>query len=131
MKDKFKYFKEMIKTRDKDKEKFNELIKNSLHDEYMYVRETALVVGDEMIDHVNNLFDEGLIIEDIKLLYEDEDTFLWKDIIRIDGKRFLTTNVQFWKDGKNWREMVGGKEVSDEFTSIKPLLGSRAQMIRE
>tara|TARA_X000000950_G_scaffold238345_1_gene290335 strand:+ start:31 stop:423 length:393 start_codon:yes stop_codon:yes gene_type:complete len=130
MKDKFKYFKEMIKTRDKDKEKFNELIKNSLHDEYMYVRETALVVGDEMIDHVNNLFDEGLIIEDIKLLYEDEDTFLWKDIIRIDGKRFLTTNVQFWKDGKNWREMVGGKEVSDEFTSIKPLLGSRAQMIR-
>ncbi len=120
----------MIKTRDKDKEKFNELIKNSLHDEYMYVRETALVVGDEMIDHVNNLFDEGLIIEDIKLLYEDEDTFLWKDIIRIDGKRFLTTNVQFWKDGKNWREMVGGKEVSDEFTSIKPLLVSRAQMIR-
>tara|TARA_A200000113_G_scaffold5099_1_gene5559 strand:+ start:743 stop:1135 length:393 start_codon:yes stop_codon:yes gene_type:complete len=130
MKDKFKYFKEMIKTRDKDKEKFNELIKNSLHDEYMYVRETALVVGDEMIDHVNNLFDEGLITEDIKLLYEDEDTFLWKDIIRIDGKRFLTTNVQFWKDGKNWREMVGGKEVSDEFTSIKPLLVSRAQMIR-
>ena len=130
MKDKFKYFKEMIKTRDKDREKFNELIKNSLHDEYMYVRETALVVGDEMIDHVNNLFDEGLIIEDIKLLYEDEDTFLWKDIIRIDGKRFLTTNVQFWKDGKNWREMVGGKEVSDEFTSIKPLLVSRAQMIR-
>ena len=130
MKDKFKYFKEMVKTRDKDKEKFNELIKNSLHDEYMYVRETALVVGDEMIDHVNNLFDEGLIIEDIKLLYEDEDTFLWKDIIRIDGKRFLTTNVQFWKDGKNWREMVGGKEVSDEFTSIKPLLVSRAQMIR-
>ena len=130
MKDKFKYFKEMIKTRDKDKEKFNELIKNSLHDEYMYVRETAVVVGDEMIDHVNNLFDEGLIIEDIKLLYEDEDTFLWKDIIRIDGKRFLTTNVQFWKDGKNWRDMVGGKEVSDEFTSIKPLLVSRAQMIR-
>ena len=130
MKDKFKYFKEMIKTRDKDKEKFNELIKNSLHDEYMYVRETALVVGDEMIDHVNNLFDEGLIIEDIKLLYEDEDTFLWKNIIRIDGKRFLTTNVQFWKDGRNWREMVGGKEVSDEFTSIKPLLVSRAQMIR-
>ena len=37
-------------------------------------------------------------------------------IIRIDSKRFLTTNVQFWKDGKNWREMVGGKEVSDEFT---------------
>ena len=116
MKDKFKNFKEMIRTRNVNKEKFNELIKNSLHDEYMYVRETALVVGDEMIDHVNNLFDEGLIIEDIKLLYEDEDTFLWKDIIRIDGKRFLTTNVQFWKDGKNWREMVGGKEVSDEFT---------------
>ena len=32
------------------------------------------VVGDEMIDHVNNLFVEGLIIEDIKLLYEDEFT---------------------------------------------------------
>ena len=114
--DKFKHFKEMIKTWDKDRVKFNELIKNSLHDEYMYVRETALVVGDEMIDHINNFFDQGLFIEDIKLLYEDEDTFLWKDIIWIDGKRFLTTNVQFWKDGKNWREMVGGKEVSDEFT---------------
>ena len=116
MKDKFMHFKKMIKTRDIDKEKFNELMKNSLHDEYMYVRETALVVGDEMIDHVNNLFDEGLIIEDIKLLYEDEDTFLWKDIIKIDGKRFPKTNVQFWKDGKNWREMVGGNEVCDEFT---------------
>ena len=116
MKDKFKHFKEMIKTRDKDKEKFNELMKNSLHDEYMYVRETALVVGDEMIDHINNLFNDGLIKEDIKLLYEDGDTFLWKDLIRIDGKRSLTTNVQFCKDGKNWREMVGGKEVSDEFT---------------
>jgi hypothetical protein len=105
MKDKFKYFKEMIKTRHKDKEKFNELIKNSLHDEYMYVRETALVVGDEMIDHVNNLFDEGLITEDIKLLYEDEDTFLWKDIIRIDGKRFLTTTFNFGKMekiGEKW-----------------------------
>ena len=72
MKNKFKHFKEMIKTRDVNKEKFNELIKNSLHDEYMYVRETALVVGDEMIDHVNDLFDNGLVIEDIKLLYEDE-----------------------------------------------------------
>ena len=123
MKDKFKHFKEMIKTRDIDKEKFNELMKNSLHDEYMYVRETVLVVGDEMIDHVNNLFNEGLIIEDIKLLYEDEDTFLWKDLIRIDGKRFLTTNVQFWKDGKNWREMVGGKEVSDEFTLDQTVAG--------
>lgn len=123
MKDKFKHFKEMIKTRDVNKEKFNELIKNSLHDEYMYVRETALVVGDEMIDHVNDLFDNGLIIEDIKLLYEDEDTFLWKDIIRIDGKRFLTTNIQFWKDGKNWREMVGGREVSDDF-SLDQITGS-------
>ena len=123
MKDKFKHFKEMIKTRDVNKEKFNELIKNSLHDEYMYVRETALVVGDEMIDHVNDLFDNGLVIEDIKLLYEDEDTFLWKDIIRIDGKRFLTTNIQFWKDGKNWREMVGGREVSDDF-SLDQITGS-------
>ena len=123
MKDKFKHFKEMIRTRDVNKEKFNELIKNSLHDEYIYVRETALVVGDEMIDHVNDLFDNGLIIEDIKLLYEDEDTFLWKDIIRIDGKRFLTTNIQFWKDGKNWREMVGGREVSDDF-SLDQITGS-------
>ena len=81
MKDKFKHFKEMIKTRDINKEKFNELMKNSLHDEYMYVRETALVVGDEMIDHVNNFFDEGLFIEDIKLLHENEDTLLWKDIM--------------------------------------------------
>ena len=40
-----------------------------------------LSVGDEMIDHVNDLFDNGLIIEDIKVLYEDEDTFLLKDII--------------------------------------------------
>ena len=123
MKDKFKYFKEMIQTRDVNKEKFNELIKNSLHNEYMYVRETALVVGDEMIDHVNNLFDNGLIIEDIKLLYEDEDTFLWKDIIRNDGKRFLTTNIQFSKDGKNWREMVGGREVYDDF-SLDQITGS-------
>ena len=123
MKDKFKNFKEMIRTRDVNKEKFNELIKNSLHDEYMYVRETALVVGDEMIDHVNELFDNGLVIEDIKPLYEDEDTFLWKDIIRIDGKRFLTTNIQFWKDGKNWREMVGGREVSDDF-SLDQITGS-------
>ena len=106
----------MIQTGDVNKEKFNELIKNSLHDEYMCVRENALVVEDEMIDHVNDLFDNRLIINDIKLLHEDEDTFLWKDIIRIDGKRFLTTNIQFWKDGKNWREMVGGREVSDEFT---------------
>jgi len=30
MKDKFKHFKEMIKTRDVNKEKFNELLKNSL-----------------------------------------------------------------------------------------------------
>ena len=76
MRDKLKHFKDMIKTRDINKEKFNELIRSSLHDEYMYVRETALVVGVEMIDHVNDLFDKGLIIEDVKLLYEDEDTFL-------------------------------------------------------
>ena len=50
MKDRFKHFTEMIITRDVNKEKFNELIKNFLHDEYMYVRETALVVGDEIIE---------------------------------------------------------------------------------
>ncbi len=105
---------ELIETRDVDKERFNELIKNSLHGVYMYVRETGLVVGDEMIDYVNDLFDNELIIEDIKLLYEDEDTFLLKDIISVDVKRFLMTNIQFGKDGKNWREMVGGREVSDE-----------------
>ena len=116
MGDKFKHFKDMIKTRDIDKKKFNKLMRSSLHNEYMYARETALVVGVEMIDHVNDQFDKGLIIEDIKLLYEDEDTFLWKDIVSIDGKIFFTPNVQFWKDGKNWRERVGGKEVSDGFT---------------
>ena len=62
MKDKFKHFKEMIKTRDVNKEKSNELIKISCHDEYMYVWETTLEVVDEMIDQVIDLFDDGLII---------------------------------------------------------------------
>ncbi len=44
----------MIKTRDIDKKKFNKLMRSSLHNEYMYARETALVVGVEMIDHVND-----------------------------------------------------------------------------
>ena len=43
MRDKFKYFRDMIKTRDIDSERFKKLMKNSLHDEYMYTRENAPV----------------------------------------------------------------------------------------
>ena len=54
MRDKFKYFRDMIKTRDIDSEMFKKLMKNSLHDEYMYTRENAPVEEDKMIGHVNN-----------------------------------------------------------------------------
>tara|TARA_B110000003_G_C16613568_1_gene520406 strand:+ start:861 stop:1037 length:177 start_codon:yes stop_codon:yes gene_type:complete len=39
----------------------------------------------------------------------------WKEMVRgSDGKKYRVTNVQIWRDGKAWREMVSHVEVPEE-----------------
>ena len=85
------------------------------HEDYMYVQEDRLVTRQEAFDDLKEYFEDGNKILSSKLLFEDEDLLAWKEVVRgSDGKKYRVTNVQIWRDGKAWREMVSHVEVPED-----------------
>ena len=86
----------------------------SIHADYMLLRETELVVAEDMKKYTVQMFEEGWIVQELKLLFENEETLafniLWTE--PQTEKTYLTTNLQLWKDGKCWREIISGKYTS-------------------
>tara|TARA_S200000501_G_scaffold149099_1_gene140598 strand:- start:227 stop:553 length:327 start_codon:yes stop_codon:yes gene_type:complete len=94
----------------KDYKKCEEL----LHEDFLYLRETTLVNKEEFIEYIKKRFDQGLVIEDLKLICEDKDVLAWRDTVSEEkGKIFETTNIQIWKDDKIWRDIVSVVNVSE------------------
>ena len=97
------------------KDKDFEGLRNILHDEYLYLRETTLISKDEMVDFIKKRFEDGLTFEKLELIIEDKDLLAWRDIlIEHGGKRWETTNVQLWKDNKVWRDIVSVRDLGKE-----------------
>ena len=97
------------------KNKNFEGLRDILHDEYLYLRETTLISKSEMVDFIKKRFEDGLTFEKLELIIEDKDLLAWRDILlEHGGKRWETTNVQLWKDNKVWRDIVSVRYLEKE-----------------
>ena len=52
------------------KDKDFEGLRNILHDEYLYLRETTLISKDEMVEFIKKRFEDGLTFEKLELIIE-------------------------------------------------------------
>ena len=88
------------------------------HDDYMFVSETKMAVGEEMVDLIQEEAEKNnYMLEDYKLLYEDKYVILWKELGYFkDGKKFIKTVCMFLKDGKIWRESDNRVFVKEDET---------------
>ena len=95
------------------KNKNFEALKDILHDEYLYLRETTLISKDDMF--IERRFEVRLTFESLDLIIEDEDLLAWQDILlEHEGKRWETTNVHIWKDRKSWRDIFSLRDLEKE-----------------
>ena len=89
--------------------------KNRLHDDFMLIREEALVSKEDFIVYIEANQKDILTVLDVKCLYEDEISLVWRDLFDADGVRYRTTTYETFKDGKLWRSMMNkeivGKDV--------------------
>ncbi len=88
------------------------------HEDYMFVTETRMAVGQEVIEEWEQEFERDKYrIEDYKLIHEDQDIILWKELGSYgDGKRVIKTVSMFLREGKIWRETENRRFVEDRET---------------
>ena len=98
----------------KDKTAIINSLNDYIHTDYMLVRETELVVADDMKKYMVQTIEEGWVAQELKFLFENEESLafnvLWTE--PQSEKNYVTTNLQLWKDGKCWREIISGKYTS-------------------
>ncbi len=83
-----------------------------LHEDFMYIKETALMDREEHIKKMKKEFASKQAINQHELLYEDEDMMSFKHIVtQKNGKKFRITQIQLYKDGKVWREMSNAIKI--------------------
>ena len=99
---------------EKDKTGIINSLNDAIHADYMLVRETELVVAEDMKKYTVQMFEEGWVIQELKFLFENEESLafnvLWTE--PQSEKTYITTNMQLWKDGRCWREIISGKYTS-------------------
>ena len=98
----------------KDKTAIINSLNDYIHVDYMLVRETELVVADDMKKYMVQTIEEGWVVQELRFLFENEESLafnvLWTE--PQSEKNYVTTNLQLWKDGKCWREIISGKYTS-------------------
>ena len=88
------------------------------HEDYMFVTETRMAVGEEVVEEWEKEFERDKYrIEDYKLIHEDQDIILWKELGSYgNGKRVIKTVSMFLREGKIWRETENRRFVEDSET---------------
>ncbi len=99
---------------EKDKTAIINSLNQSIHADYMLVRETELVVAEDMKKYTVQMFEEGWVVQELNFLFENEESLafnvLWTE--PQSEKTYITKNLQLWKEGKCWREIISGKNTS-------------------
>ena len=81
-------------------------MKDWLHEDSMYIKETALSDRLEHVEILKKQFIEKVAINEPELLYEDEDMMAFKHlVIQKNEKKHRVTQIQLYKDGKVRREI--------------------------
>ena len=84
-----------------------------LHDDFMYIKETALMDREEHVKKMEKEFESKQAINGHELLHEDEDMMAFKHIVaQKNSKKFRVTQIQLYKDGKVWREMSNAIKIN-------------------
>ena len=85
------------------------------HEDYMLIKETSMAVGEEAKDVFDKeLEEEKYKLGDYKLIHEDTDMIIWKQIGTYDGKKQIIRSVcMFLKDGKIWQEVDKTRDANE------------------
>ena len=83
------------------------------HEDYMLIKETSMAVGEEAKDVFDKeLEEEKYKLGNYKLIHEDTDMIIWKQIGTYNGNKQIIRSVcMFLKDGKIWREVEKTREA--------------------
>ena len=83
-----------------------------LHDDFMYIKETALMDREEHVKKMEKEFESKQAINGPELLHEDEDMMAFKHVVtQKNGKKFRITQIQLYKEGMVWREISNAIEI--------------------
>ena len=83
-----------------------------LHDDFMYIKETALMDREEHVKKMEKEFRSKQAINQNELLHEDEDMMAFKHVVtQKNGKKFRITQIQLYKEGMVWREISNAIEI--------------------
>ena len=93
--------------------------KHRLHDDFMLIREEALVPKEDFLVYIEANRKDILTVLDVKCLYEDEISLVWRDLFDADGVRYRTTTYETFKDGKLWRSMMNKEIVGKDVLKLE------------
>ena len=98
-----------------NKELAEKIGNESAHEDYMLIKETSMAVGEEAKDVFDKeLEEEKYKLGNYKLIHEDTDMIIWKQIGTYDGKKQIIRSVcMFLKEGKIWREVDKTRDANE------------------
>ena len=82
-----------------------------LHDDFMYVQDYTMKTREEAIEMVKELLALNLYPTQTTLLYEYENMMTLEHFTITEGKKYLMTQVQFWRGDKIYREVCNESEI--------------------
>ena len=92
---------------------------DSLHDDFLFLQESGLLNKDDLLQFIKKNGRNVDNVLDIKCCYEDDQHLVWKGLADLpDGKRYITTRMVVFRDGKRWRSIGTREEVSKKVNKI-------------
>ena len=92
---------------------------DSLHDDFLFLQESGLLNKDDLLQFIKINGRNVDNVLDIKCCYEDDQHLVWKGLADLpDGKRYITTRMVVFRDGKRWRSIGTREEVSKNVYKI-------------
>ena len=92
---------------------------DSLHEDFLFLQESGLLNKDDLLQFIKKNGRNVDNVLDIKCCYEDDQHLVWKGLAdHPDGKRYITTRMVVFRDGKRWRSIGTREEVSKNVDKI-------------
>ena len=54
----------------------------------------------------------------VKCLFEDEISFVWRDLLDADGIEYRTTTYETYKNGELWRSMMNKEIIGNDVLKL-------------
>ena len=105
--------------RDLSKKEIYTRASESLHEDFLFLQESGLLNKDDLLQFIKKNGRNVDNVLDIKCCYEDDQHLVWKGLADLpDGKRYITTRMVVFRDGKRWRSIGTREEVSKNVYKI-------------